>query len=167
MKKITMAAVIVALLPNLSFAINDAFKPRASTSDMRPDTRGDKPREHVIDAYRQDRLKHKDAFYSGCKKKEFSNAYLEMDCYKDAGKKYRAEYPDRGTHEYGEKFYSVLSPEEGRIKRDELLKLLDLVSYYPKLGNEETELTVKHIRQEMHYLERYVMKINPRYYETR
>lgn len=168
MKKTVIAALVMAISPGLSFAeIHEDFRPKAQKSSMREGSRGvNTPREHVLDKYRQERLEHKGGFYRVCKENKFSNAYLQMDCYNAAGEKFREKYPDRGTNAYGKKMYSVLTLEEARQKRDELLKLLDIVSFYPKTGNKEIELTVKHIRQEIHYIERYVLKISPRHYET-
>lgn len=135
--------------------------------NVRVSKRGDKPREHRIDPYRVERKSKEDSYYATCKNTKFKSFYDQVDCTKAAGEKYRSDFPDRGTEAYGEKFYSKLSKEEGKEKRSQLLELLDWVSYYPKQENKETELTVDHLRNEIFYIERYVMKINPREYETR
>ncbi len=135
--------------------------------NVRVSERGDKPREHTIDPYRVERASKEQSYIEVCKGKKFPSFNAEYKCFSDARDKFNSDYPDRGTHQYGEKYYFKLSPQEGREKREELLKLLDLVSYFPKPGNEKGEITVEHLKKEIFYIERYVMKINPREYETR
>lgn len=129
--------------------------------------RKDRPRDHYIDPYRVERISKEESYYDVCKNKEFKSFYERSDCTKSATEKYRSEYPDRGTEQYSAKVYANLSKADAKAKRSELLKLMDTVSYYPKEESKDTELTVDHIRKEIFYIERYVIKINPRKYETR
>lgn len=172
MKRIVIYLVPLILFSNIAYSGNlledlkqDKQKRKESIVKLAP--RGDKPREHIVDPYREKRIAKKENYYSVCNKKKFKSFYEELDCTKKAGKKFRSDFPDRGTDEYGEKFYAKLSKEQGKRKRDELLKQLDWVSFYPKSENKDIELTVDHLRREITYIERYVMKINPRHYETR
>lgn len=158
----------LTFISNLSFANPDTWEAELLEKfHLRENTRGNSPREHVIDPYRVSRLEKKETYYTRCNSKKFDNFYEHEQCIKKASSNYRDEYPDRGTDAYGEKNYTPLSKEEGKNKRDELLKLLDWVSFYPKSGNDDTELTVQHLKKEIRFIERYVMRIHPRSYETR
>lgn len=148
--------------------INEAIKHRSlDGTEYRIGARGAKPRQHVVDPYRIDRQNNKDKFYSKCKEKKFKSFYEKHDCIKGASKEFNELYPDRGTDGYGDMFYKSLSDLEATKKRNELLKHLDTVSYYPKEENKETELNVSHVEHEIYYIERYVLEIVPRAYETR
>lgn len=168
MKFRTLAAIALSFISSLSFAGIDNWEAEyIKKNNLRENTRGNKPREHIIDPYRVSRLEKKEAFYARCNGKKFDNFYAEEQCIKKASSDYRDQYPDRGTDAYGEKFYAPLSKAEAKVKRDELLKLLDWASFESKLENEDIELTVSDIRSEIMYIERYVMQISPRSYETR
>lgn len=174
MKYLVLALIVTAFLSPTANAdsmknLLDQVRERnqKESENVRVSKRGDKPREHRIDPYRVERKSKEKDFYDVCKGKKFKSFYEQVDCTKEAGEKFRSKYPDRGTDDYGEMFYSKLSKEEAKTKRNELLELMDWVSYYPKQENKDTELTVEHLKREIFYIERYVMKINPREYETR
>ena len=168
MKKYLVMSLVVFSMSAVADPINPLFKPSPRENNMRKSTRdSDTPRDHVVDKYRQERHEKRDSYVTRCRGKKFKTFYEQEQCIDKAVNEYQEKYPDRGTHAYGEKFYSKLSVEEGREKRDDLLNILDRVSFHPKPGNEGIELTVEHVRDEMHYIERYVMKTAPRYYETR
>lgn len=137
---------------------------KAESADIRESTRGDKPREHYIDPYRQLREEKRKLYSSKCNLKDFKNFPLYSKCFDQAMAEYRTEFPDRGTDEYGSKFYSGLNKMAAKDKRDELVRMLDHVSFFSKPGNEETELTIDHLTSEIMYIERYVMEIPPRDY---
>tara|TARA_B100000686_G_C16650947_1_gene895538 strand:+ start:47 stop:550 length:504 start_codon:yes stop_codon:yes gene_type:complete len=162
-----VAIVVLLLSSNLSFAGDDWESKLLQKLNLREDTRGNQPRIHVVDPYLVERVEKKDTFYNRCRTQKFASFYEQEQCIKKASNDYFHAYPERGTDEYGEKFYGSLSKQEAKAKRDELLKLLDWASYYPKSGNEGKELTVPDIKLEITYIERYVMEITPRMYDTR
>lgn len=129
--------------------------------------RGDSPREHTIDPYLENRAKKKSEYYDECKGKDYASFYAQLECTKSAGLKFRQDYPDRGTDEYSKIKYQNLSKEKAITKVNELLEKLDVVSFFPSEKNKEIELTVGKIEKEIFYIERHVLKINPRKYETR
>ncbi|MBK82234.1 MAG: hypothetical protein CMD81_08070 [Gammaproteobacteria bacterium] len=168
MKFRILAIVALTFFSSISVAETDDWEAKyIKKHHLRENTRGNKPREHVVDPYLVERKKQRSSFSSRCDIDNFKTMGLYEACSDEAMNEYRTKYPDRGTDGYGEKFYAPLSREEGKVKRDELLKLLDWVSFYPKFENEDIELTVPDIRSEIMYIERYVMQIPPRSYETR
>lgn len=168
MKIRILAALVLTFISSLSVAEIDNWEAEyIKKNNLRENTRGNKPREHIIDPYLVEKMKNEERFASKCKIKEFKSFGLYEECQRKAWDQYYEEYPERGTDAYGEKFYASLSKEEAKSKRDQLLKLLDWASFESKLENEDIELTVSDIRSEIMYIERYVMQIPPRSYETR
>lgn len=137
---------------------------KAESAEIRESKRGDKPREHYIDPYRQLREEKRKLYSSKCNLKDFKNFPLYSTCFDKAMAEYRAEYPDRGTDEYSSKYYAGLSKIPAQNKRDELVGMLDRISFFAKPGNEEIELTIDHLTSEIMYIERYVLEIPPRDY---
>lgn len=129
----------------------------------------DKPREHTIDPYRVKRMdmkiKYRDKTKVECKKKNFDSFQKEYDCLSDGMDKWYEENPDRGTVEYGDKFYAKLSKAEAKKKLKDLIELMDVVSFNPRTPKSEpVELTVDLLHSETMYIERYVLKVNPKDY---
>jgi len=168
MNRLIAIFVLLAVIPSLSSAqgLLDEIKTRSKTesNEVRINKHANKPREHYIDPYREMRIPKKSEYRSKCNIKDFKKMYDYEQCRKDAMKEYRVEYPDRGTPQYGEKFYSGLSKEEAKEKRDQLIELMDRVSFNPKPGNEKIELTINQLHIETMYIERYVLKVTPRDY---
>lgn len=132
--------------------------------EVRESKRGNRPREHYNDPYRVLREEKRSAYASKCNIKDFKKFPEYSKCFDAAMGEYRTDFPDRGSHEYSEKYYSALSKQQAEEKREELLNLLDRVSFYARPENEKVELLVDHLLSEITYIERYVMEIPPRDY---
>jgi hypothetical protein len=148
--------------------LNDVrAKNKQDSQYVRESKRGNKPREHYIDPYRVERLaKEKDA-NKACDDIPVRSFKALTECMDKQSTILDKSYPDRGTNAYGEKNYSVLSKELALAKREELLDLLDYVAFQASFDTKNVELTVDHIKSEIFFIEKNVLKINPRDYETR
>jgi len=132
--------------------------------EVRVSERGNRPRDHVIDPYKKKQVEMEDVYYSACRGKKFEKFYQYEECSNNAYEKWSTNYPNRGSNEYGDKFYSKLNPAQAKAKRDELIKLMDIVSFAPRYKDREIELVVDDLHYEVMYIERYVLKVNPRNY---
>jgi len=150
----------------MAFQVNAfAFKTlEEELKEVRVSERGYRPRDHVIDPYKQERQKVRRSYSKQCRGKKFEKFYQYEECSDNAHEKWSADYPNRGSNEYGDKFYSKLSPAQAKAKRDELVKLMDTVSFAPRYKDREIELVVDDLHYEVMYIERYVLKVNPRDY---
>lgn len=121
-------------------------------------------RIHKLDSYRVLRNSKKSDFTKKCKAIGKENFNAGYKCVSDGLDRFNLEYPDRGSDEYCKKQYGNLSKSEVKKKRNQLLSLGKSISYYPKKGSEDTELTVEHIESEVFCIERYILKIEPNDY---
>lgn len=134
-------------------------------AEVRENKRGDKARTHITDPYRVDRLKKRDEQKAVVTKscQSIKNGYKRFNCFNDGMDKWSKENPDRGTKEYGDKFYANLDKVTAKSKLKELISLMDYVSFNPSsIDNKDTELTVDLLHSETMYIERYVLKVNPK-----
>ncbi|NRA71963.1 MAG: hypothetical protein HRU24_13155 [Gammaproteobacteria bacterium] len=136
--------------------------------ESRISKRGDKPREHVADPYRIKRLAdykvYANKVHQKCKEKH-KKFYFQLKCTKELRKEWYAKNPDRGTTEFGDKFYASMTELTAKAKLKELIGLIDYVSFNPKyIKTENIELTVDILHRETMYIERYVLKQNPNDY---
>lgn len=119
---------------------------------------------HYIDPYLIKRREEKAEYLANKCNEELDSFFKKMDCKNSARDDFNKEYPPRGTDDYSEKFYRPLSETDLTQKREELIKLIKVISPVAKFGNEQIELTVDDLATEILFIERYLLKVEPRDY---
>ncbi len=158
MKKLILLCSLFVFMNNNIQAKENWKDLEAKSTESKP---GNKARKHFQDPYRITRNDLEGREYRKCG--SVKGVQAQMDCMTDAEDLLNINYPDRGTMEYGDKFYSKLSKDDAKAKIKELIELMDTVAFRPRTRKtKDIELVVDMLNRETRYIEQYVLRINPK-----